>query len=136
MSNYTKPQLMRQIADAMERNPEGWWEEFEFWGTASQSWISCQSVAQALGQAGCTQVRPKPRTYTLHIEGMPEPLREEPKFNEVHYVLWLGNASPLKAVWEGSDGDFARLKRGLCYPDEATACEALEKLSKAMGGEK
>ena len=131
-----QPQLMRQIEDAMERNPEGWWEEYQFWGHASGSWIRCASGAQVLSQMSCTEVRPKPRTYTLHVQEMPEPLREEPEPGEYVYLISTLTGNVCGAQWDGSCRMGAYLDCGLVYSDEPTAREALEKLTKAMMGGK
>ena len=131
-----QPQLMRQIADAMERNPERWWSEFE--------WVSIYGYmmnppdpdnlfyAMSMGR----EVRPKPSTYTLHVQEMPEPLREEPEYGRKFWYIDPASEFPTRrTTWRGDEHSVRILNAGLCYPDEITAREASEKLTKAMGGE-
>ena len=130
----TQPQLMHQIADAMERNPEGWWEDIQHLDNTDM-WFDSHSPVDVF-EAICDEraVRFKPRTYTLHVAEMPEPLREEPGMREPYYVLSLANEAFSRTVWTGTNADMARLRQGRCYPDEPTAREAWEMLTKAMGG--
>lgn len=110
----TQPELMRQIADAMERNPEGWWKEFEW--VSIHGYVMDPSDSDNLFNAICMgrEVRVKPITYTLHIEGMPE--------------------SKYSHVFPANDPRTHSVYVHLRYPDEPTAREALEKLTRAMGG--
>lgn len=108
-----QPELMRQIADAMERDPEGWFREFEFLAN-NGAWCQMMSASEVSQQSQKTTVRPKPRTYTLHVEGMPE-----------------GKCGHSDLYRNASDGYTLALTAD--YPDEQTAREALEKLTEAMG---
>ena len=129
----TQAELMRHIADAVERNPEEWWREFEI--CFDGEWMDAEPREVTGLAANCPhKVRPKPHTYTLHVEKMPEPLREEPIHNSGYYVINPLSARVFAERWRGEVYEFVWLSRGLCYPDESTAREALEKLTKAMGG--
>ena len=130
----TQPQLMRQIADAMERNPEGWFREFEYFNYQDDEWETLKSEHDLPHPLLYGVVRPKPRTYTLHVEEMPEPLREEPRSGKRVYLVSLLTGNVVSADWDGSRRMGQELDCGLVYPDEPTAREALEKLTKAMGG--
>ena len=134
----TQPQLMRQIAEAIECNPDGWWREFErqiYVGYCQQKWVECCSQFVFFNELKGDNIRPKPRTYTLHVQEMPEPLREEPGFGSVYFLLCLRSGEITEIHWQGAPIERRWLSAGLCYPDEPTAREALEKLTKAMGGE-
>ena len=108
----TQPQLMRQIADAMERNPQGWWKDIQHLDN-TDVWFDSHSPVDVF-EAICDEraVRPKPRTYTLHVQEMPEPEYYD----------------------SGIDSTVCAFYLHVQYPDEPTAREALEKLTKAMGG--
>ena len=112
----TIPTLMRQIADAMERNPDRWWEDIQHLDN-TDVWFDSHSPVDVF-EAICDEraVRPKPRTYTLHVEDMP--IHGEPF------------ATFSKAV--GAPGQVLEIRVNV--PNEPTAREALEKLTKAMGG--
>ena len=131
----TQPQLMRQIADAMERNPQGWWKDIQHLDN-TDVWFDSHSPVDVF-EAICDEraVRPKPRTYTLHVEEMPEPLRKEPPLGTVYYSIIPITGKIQQCMWDGLSNEKTGLRAGFFFPDEPTAREALEKLTKAMGGE-
>ena len=129
-----QPQLMRQIADAMERNPKEWWSEFE-WVNMYGRVINPPDpdnlfYAMSMGR----EVRPKPSTYTLRVQEMPEPLREVPEYGSEFWYIDPADEVVTSTLWVDSQRNMRMLNAGLCYPDQTTAREALEKLTKAMGG--
>ena len=130
-----QPQLMRQIADAMEQDPEGWWNDFEWVNMHGRVMDPPEPGNLFYAMSMDREVRPKPRTYTLHVKEMPEPLREEPEpGKEVWYIDPASEFPVRRTKWRGQEYSVRLLNAGLCYPDETTAREALEKLTKAMGG--
>ncbi len=108
-------ELMHAIGDAMERDPEGWWKEFEYFNYRDDKWEALKSKHDLAYPMLYGVVRPKPKTYTLHIEGMPE-----------------GECGHSDVYRNASDGYTLALT--VEYPDEQTAREALEKMTSAMGG--
>ena len=73
-------------------------------------------------------------TRTPHVQEMPDPLREEPEYTSVFWYIDLADRDITSTLWMGSKRNMRMLNAGLCYPDETSAREALEKLTKAMGG--
>lgn len=129
----TRPDLYEAMAAAERRNPDGeWWKEFDLhkgmidWRKPN----SPRELADWVSKAA-EHVRLSPRTYTLHVEDMPEPMRGAPKIGTEYWLLTP--VCPQKNKWTGGYHDECYLAAGLCYLDENRAREASEKLTAAMG---
>ena len=128
------PELLRQIADAMERRPNDWWEEFE--ATYGGETHTIRSEAGFIGALRLgNHIRRKPHTITINGIEVPEPIREAPEMNTPYY---LTDASDRHLVidtsWEGSPIEHSWLNRGLCHLTEDAAKAHARALILASGG--
>ena len=108
MTNST---LMRQIADAMERNPERWWTEFEWVNIYGCVMDTPDPDTLFYAMSTGRGVRPKPSTYTLHVEEMPEPIRC-PLNKAKRYFFVNSRGQTQGDIWLGSKTDYMRLNFG------------------------
>ena len=125
----TKPELMRQIADAMEKYADGWWREFE----EGSGKYSFDGPAHFFGTlANGTGIRPRPRTVRIDVE-VPEPMREVPKYGERFWTL--APCTPegyMRCPWTDHSTDFKALSRGI-WPTEHEAQQAADAIFGALG---
>lgn len=130
----TRPDLYRAMADAEERNPDGeWWKEFDIY--CIKGWIKADDPMHLNGWVTSEpgQVRLAPRTYTLHIEDMPEPMREFPEWKTDYWFVDLLIMEVVETCWTGSTSDRRRFENGNCFDMEDKAEIVLHKLTEAMG---
>ena len=129
--NNNKPELMRQIADAMERNPEGWWREFEFYFDGLSQWYRFNSENDVYDHLyRGMRIRPRPRTIRIDVE-VPEPMREHPKKGDPYWYLSFQH-DVLPSIWHGVGVDHLRFNRGI-WPTEHEAQQAADAIFGALG---
>ena len=132
----TTASLLREIADEMERNPEGGFMEFE-WSSPQipfvineDGWVElCRRAADP----GYT-VRRRPRTIIIAGIEIPEPMRTAPPLGTRYWcadVAFKVNATK----WVGIRDEYRRLRRGLCHRTKRAAEEHVRALILASGGE-
>lgn len=125
MTDKTKADWLREFADAMEKDPDGWFMAFEYREGDPSLIARPESGNQLLYalSAGCP-IRRRPRTVTRfdrHGERveLPEPLRERPKSNQRFYVLLsLVHIEERDAGTGVSDG---YLRQGQCFASHSDA---------------
>ena len=124
-----KPELMRQIADAMEKDPDGWWREFEYLPPAGWEKVACKNHLWQAIQVNY-EVRPRPRTIRIDVE-VPEPMREHPKKGDPYWYLSFQH-DVLPSIWHGVGVDHLRFNRGI-WPTEHEAQQAADAIFGALG---
>ena len=131
MSN-NKPELMRQIADAMEQDPDGWWREFEYpdRSGAYHQHISEPDLFNSLMYHA--KIRPRPRTVRIDVE-VPEPMREYPNHGESYWSpSTVAESGCLERQWTDGYLDRRIFQRGI-WPTEHEAQQAAAAIFGALG---
>ena len=125
-----KPELMRQIADAMERTPDGWWLGFEY-PDRSGAYHQHTSEADLFNSLMYgADIRPRPRTIRIDME-VPEPLSQKPKKGQCYYFI-LTPGSIVCGDWEDHILDHERFRKGI-WSTMAEAKAADEAIFGALG---
>ena len=134
MTNETNPDpvLMREIAKAMEEDPENWFKRFQFYDDKWERWVVCLIADVLWHSIKCGDVRLKPQTYTLHVEDMPLPLKEKPDIGQVYWTICLSTNLITCHHWHGGVMENKRFKRGLCFATRDNAQATMMKLTSAM----
>ena len=128
----SKPELVRQIADAMECTPERWWRGFEY-SDKYGGFYPClceEDVWDTL--AGGYEVRPRPRTIRINVK-VPEPMQKMPEDGQPYWVMrddTKRRAS--QCIWRGSEADIQRFNSGI-WPTEHEAQQAADAIFGALG---
>jgi len=132
----TTASLLREIADAMQQNPEEGFMEFEWSMQKPPSRINEDGWVELCRRAadpGYT-VRRRPRTITIAGVEVPEPMRTAPPLGTRCWcadVVFGANAMK----WVGVRDEYRRLRRGLCHRTKEAAEEHVRALILASGGE-
>ena len=127
-----KPELMRMIADAMEKDPKEWWRGFEF-QSLDKKWCGHSDETDVFDSLhGGFPVRPRPRTITINVE-VPEPMKNEPiDGSEYWFIDTSVGQSVCDGTWYGSVAGKNRFNRGI-WPTEHEAQQAADAIFGALG---
>ena len=127
MSN-NKPELLRNIADSMEKDPDGWWRKFEI--EYGGIWSPPIGPNDLLQKIIIGSVRPLPHTITINVE-VPEPMQSEPEVGQSYYFISAPGSIGC-AGWDGDRHDQGRFRRGI-WSTMAEAKAADEAIFGALG---
>ena len=129
MSN-NKPELLRNIADAMEKDPDGWWRTFEIeYGGIWSPPIGPNDLLQKIITGSA---RTRPQTITINVE-VPEPMQSEPEYGERYWYLdSTENGSYGADTWEDHPHDRKIFQRGI-WATEAEVKAVADAIFGALG---
>ena len=129
--NYTPSQMLRFVADAMERGDD----PKEVFDTTSGGRVDSWIITISLAVRGYLRLRPR----TINIGGVevPEPMRMRPPVGVGYWLVSLNNknGSPEPAEWEETPVEYCWLRRGLCHRTREAAEKHIRALILASGGE-
>ena len=125
--SHPSADLLMQLAREAKEDKDFYknWEVYIFGG-----WHTPSSVSRLVSCASedSSRVRKKPKTININGYEVPEPIREEPNYNDVVWVVSVVNDRIQSVQWDGVEIDHQNLNDGLLH----TTKEAAEKHREAL----
>lgn len=131
------PELMRQIADEMEKYPKTWWKGFQYLDDEPMSafrgsyrhFHRANNVWRSIIDGDT--VRRAPRTVHIDVH-VPEPMREPPEKSTEYYTI-SNTGTVAMDIWINSRIDRKRLAAGMAWLEHHEAEAASHGIFGALG---